>query len=548
MSPDIPDDDLYRLWRNGSEVTPISELAATWSEVVNGVGQATVTIQNRDADPSLDFQARDLVKMTRGTWVLFEGEVATADLDLDVGVTFRRWRLGCTDWNTLLDTRLINCPDGQTWQVNAGGDANADSTDPNGPRVIDPDARLWATDRITVQKWYDAYVRAPDGGSFETDTYVEQVVPQGILFDGNTGEPNMVASPGPLRGALQQLAGMGAVPVYHWIDPDRMVHHQAFEGDYLAVAPVAPFAITDVRSEWDGTTKIGGRGLRLSADMTFAPEQVYVNASTPFVQLAATDPDIGLYGSRILYAGAGWGHSSPVNAGHSKSARQLLVDGQATTREQRDRLADTYAAFGSRPRYRGQITIGGRDDEGNGSPLPTGLRAGQVIPITDARLPAALNGISWPIQRLSGSLVANPDAPKSVIIYTIEFGDLPIGRFSERLPVHEQARTTVSAASAAPRHVIYFETLNPIPGSTQTLTSQARNNSDEPVTVKGIAVHWEITAVVDNLGNDKSGNGESVSPEDTVTDEHGQSITTFTAGSLTGVYYQIEASTPYQDI
>ena len=75
---------------------------------------------------------------------------------------------------------------------------------------------------------------------------------------------------------------------------------------------------------------------------------------------------------------------------------------------------------------------------------------------------------------------------------------------------------------------------------------QARGNDDLPVAVRGIPVVWEFVSVTDHLGNDISGNGETLDPTDTVTDENGQSRTVFTAGTESDAYYIITASTPYQ--
>jgi len=543
--PVIPEDGAYRLWVNEVEVTGVSEWSATWSEVVGGVGQATVTVQNRASDPSLDFNDRDILRMTMGTWVLFEGEVVRASIDLPAGYPFRRWVLSCSDWNTIPDTRMVNVPDGQNWAAPAGGDGDLSSSDTGGPQPVDPESQVAGTDRATIQNWYQYKVLAPDGGAFDTDEFVDELIPNTQLIDGRTGEPNFVPGQGPLKGAISQMGGLAAVTVYDWIDPDRKVHHQAFDGDYLALAPVAPAVITDQRAEWDGTTKIGGRGLHIDADMTYAPQVAYVNGVTGFVMLAAADPASS--GGRVLYQGSGWGHSTASSVPFTRSQRQIMVDGQSVTRAQRDALADTYTAFGSRPRYTGSVTIGGRDDEGNALPLSTGWRAGQVVTITDERLPAYLDNTGWPIQRLSGSLRTG-DA--TVMILTLEFGDMPIGRFSEKYADHTKSAVTgAEPKPPAPRHAIYWETLNPKPGEAQTLKSQAVDNSEEPIKVKGVPVHWEFVSVKDfATDDDRSGNGESLSPNDTFTDADGIAITTFTAGTLSGVAYQIEASTEYQDL
>ena len=550
----------YHLFRNGVEITPKSEWTATWSEIVGGVGEASVVVQNRDGVPDLDFHVpgfgtRDIMKMTFGPgdasdWVLFEGELITPDLDLPVGFPWRRWKLALTDWNTVPDLRLINVPDGQNWLVAAGGDADLSSSDPNGPHPIDPDAIPGSTDKVTIDNWYDAKVRAPDGGAFDSTTYVGEYVPNSVLNDAVTGEPNYVPARGSVKGAIEGLSALAALPVSDWIDPDRKVHHVSFDVPDSALMPPAPLEITDVRAEWDGVTKIGGRGLHITPDFGGSIEEAYVDGVTDFLRLATDDPDVGVFGpGRDLIQGTGWGHSTPASAAHTKSKRQGIVSGQSVTVTQRDALADAYTGYATPPRYRGQITCGGRDDEGNGLPIVVGFRGGQLLTITDERLPDDLNGIAWPIQAIRGSLVAGR---ASVLQYTFEFGNQPVGQFSAMLAQREdwlerrrRLRSTGNA-KPAPKHNIYFQTLNPKPGETQTLVSQARGNDDLPVAVKGIPVVWSFVSVTDHLGADLSGNGESLSPTDTVTDENGQSRTTFTAGTETDTYYQIVATSPYQ--
>lgn len=561
--------DQFRVYRNGVDVTPQTEWAATWSEVM-GVGEASIPVQNRAGVDELDWHnpsgatTRDIIKMTYGPgdetdWVLFEGEAVSADLDLSVGFPWRRWIVKCTDWNTVPDLRLMNVPDGQNWLVAAGGDADLSSSDPNGPRVIDPDAIPGSTDKATIQNWYDAKVRLPDGGALDTDTFIGEYVPNSILNDATTGEPNYVPGRGSVKSAISGLSALAAVPVSDWIDPDRKVHHVSFDVPDMDLMPPCPVEITDIGDDWDGTTKIGGRGLSLSANRGNGPEEAYIEGNTDYLRLATDDPDVGVFGpGRDLHQGTGWGHSDPSTAAHTKSKRQTLFSGQAVTATERDALADTVTSWKNRPRIMGRITTGGRDDEGDGLPIITGFRVGQRLTITDQRLPDDLNGVAWPLQGIRGSLVAGrggpgqPDKP-SILQYTFEFGDAPQGQFSAQLAAHERAKAGQGVKpKPAPKHVISSQFPSTKPGQVQTLTAQARGNDDLPVAVKGVPVHWRfgvndaVPGVTDHLGADRSGNGESLDPTDTFTDENGRSTTVFTAGSLDDTYYLVVAETEYQ--
>jgi hypothetical protein len=533
--------DTFHLWRNGTEITPETEWDARWTESVTGVGEWSATVQNRDGVPGLDFHnvegalTRDIMKMTYGPgdetdWVLCEGELITAELQLPVGFRWRRWRLAGSDWNTVPDLRLINVGNDQGYWVPPGGDMDLSSDDPRGPHPLGVGGT--GSSSLRPEHWYAELAQLPDGGDFDisevdTTTYV----PGGVLFDAITGETNFNPSRGTMKSAISAFLALASEPIYHWIDPIRKVHISS-----VADMPACPIAITDVRAEWDGETKVGGRGLSITADRASGPEECYVDGRTDFLVLALDDPDVSFWGTRFLVQGSGWGGDI-----HSRTKRQTMFTGEAVTKTQRDALADTVTAYKDRSRYRVRITVGGRDDEGAGIAIVTGIRAGQKIPITDGRLPDDLNGIDWPIQTLGGSLKAGRS---NILQYGLECGDLPQGQFSAQLATHERAKPA-SQTKPAPKHAIFYEVLNPRPGETQTLRSQARANDDGSPAVKGTKVHWEFVAVTDHLGADKSGNGETFDPEDTVTDENGASTTRFTAGSLFGVWYQIEASTPY---
>jgi hypothetical protein len=504
---------------------------ATWTEVVGGVGQASVTLQNRANDDSLDpliagnTGYRHLLKMTAGSWVLYEGEIVTPTLKLPVGFPWRRWVLGCTDFNTVLDLRIIGAPDGGMWLTTDGGLTFV---------AVDPSAVNASNDSGTVQAWFDAYVRVTqDLGAFDTTLdsaggFVGTYIPSTVLNPAPAGQPILLPINATLASAFAELAGYGAFPIYGpWIDPDRKVHWSAFPTLIGAgstgvlgspapmVMPPAPAIITD--SSPDGVTSIGGRDLNYSFDLTFGPQGIYVVGVTGFAY----------NGGIPILGGTGWAFDA-----HDRAARQLLVDAQAITTTQRDTIGATYMAFSGRPRVKIVVTIGGRLDEGGGSPLMDGWRCGQLVTIIDARLPAWLNGGQWPIQKLTGTLKPY----RNIRTMTIECGDAAIGRFSQKY------RTVAAAKIATPRqptytHLVYFADLSPAAGKVQTLTSQMIDSAKVPVRSQGVQVTWSM--VTEPGGVDTPG---YLSPTATVTNADGQTQTQFTMPS-TGLRYKVNADT-----
>jgi hypothetical protein len=495
------------------------EWDATWTEVVGGVGQASVTLQNRVNDDSLDpliagdTGYRHLLKMTAGSWVLYEGEIVTPTLDLPVGFPWRRWVLGCTDWNTILDLRIIGAPDGGMWLTTDGGLTFV---------AFDPSAVNSDTDSDTIHDWFDAYVRTsqPPFGAFDTTKdsaggFVGTYIPSTVLNPNPAGQPILLPINATLASAFAELAGYGAFPIYGpWIDPDRKVHWSAFPtligagttgvlGSPAAMGmPAAPAIITDTSP--DGVTSIGGRGLKYSFDLTYGPQQVYVVGVTGFAY----------NGGAVISGGTGWAFGGSA----IPSARQILADGQAITAAQRFSIGATYISYSERPQVKIIVTIGGRLDEGGGSPLMDGWRCGQLVTIIDARLPAWLNGRAWPIQKLTGTLKPY----RNIRTMTIECGDAAIGRFSQKY------RTVAAAKIATPRqptytHLVYFADLSPAGGKVQTLTSQMIDSAKVPVRSQGVTVTWSLAT--EPGGADTPG---YLSPTATVTNADGQTQTQFT--------------------
>src|ERR1051325_4789619 len=185
---------------NGEELTPpvatvdkAAQWDLSWEERIDGVGQASVTIQDRNNDPIREFGAsntlpgtdpptptggsvtvgwRDILKLQTTDFGinLFHGEVLQSNLDLKVAFPWRRWKLTAADFNSLLDQRLVGAADGFTWETIDGGVTY---------QPIDPDAEGLSTDAATLQHLFDVYLRTPypDLAALDTTTYVHNWIP-----------------------------------------------------------------------------------------------------------------------------------------------------------------------------------------------------------------------------------------------------------------------------------------------------------------------------------------------------------------------------------
>lgn len=197
------------LWVNDVDRTPLSEWSLSFETRSDGVGQMTVVIQDRTNDPILEYgRNREIITYEVGGRVRWQGEIVQSKLDLPVGMPWRRWTLTCTDWNTLLDTRLVGCPNGQSWVSEDGGITYT---------AIDPNAPNGGEDQATIGQWFSAYVRTPDGRAFDTITYVGNFIANEILNDPYSGQPRVQPQNATLRAALDMMRAYGDRPIFYWI-------------------------------------------------------------------------------------------------------------------------------------------------------------------------------------------------------------------------------------------------------------------------------------------------------------------------------------------
>jgi hypothetical protein len=518
----------FQLLINGVDRTPDSEWDATWEQRLDGVGHASITIQDRIIAEDYG-RVRDLLVMRANGVNVFSGEITDSRNELPPGRPWPRWKITASDWNTVFDLRLVGAPDGSTWGSIDGGQTHG---------AIDPAAHSAYHDGWSIDNLFNGggaesapgYARLPDGTRFDTSQPNRtNYLPRSVFIDPATNEYRMHWTNTTLRSAVDEIRGLAPFPIYCWIDPDHKVHWQAF-GRHNAVtgAPVRPFTsisphairvpsaaaiVTDVSP--NGTTSVGGRELSIGYDGAYMPEQPYITGTTDFIYR----------GGSVVFQGTGF----PDRQTQDPTKRQLLVDAQAITEAQKDSVARHYMKFATRARVRGSIKVGTPDD------VVDSWRVGQMLKVVDARLPASLNGRSWPIQRVAGELKAGNDFR----VYTLEFGDAPIDRFFQKYRatpgLHHRARHL-----PARKHHIYMPTHHLRPSTTYTLQSQMVDEANRPVRQAGVPVVWSLE-VRDRAGVNVGGG--SITAITSATDKHGRTSATLVTSSSTDVHYHVTCKT-----
>ena len=546
---------------NGFELTPpiaTADKAAQWDvsfeERIDGVGQASVTIQDRNNDPIREFGAsntvpgtdppvhtggpvtvgwRDILELrtTAGDIALFHGEILQSNLSLPPGFPWRRWKLTATDMNALLDQRLVGAADGYTWETIDGGVTH---------QPIDPDAKGLSTDAATVQRLFDVYLRKPpypSGGAFGTSTFVHDWIPTNVMTDPVTGESRLRWTNTTLRSALDEMRALSGFPVFCWVDPDDEVHWMAFQDWSLIggfglpmLSPTPPFAIsapariTDNHDEIDGSTVIGGRGLSFDYDSSYMPQELYVTGVTDYVY----------DGGSTIFQGTGWEGGGVGIGFHANPVfRQVSVDAQSATVRERKAVGHSYINYARRARLRAKVTVGSPTENVDG------WRVGQFLTVSDERLPARLNNRAYPIQAVRGHLIPGND----FIVYELEFGDFPQARFSQKYRTTPQR--IAPARLPAKRHHVELPTHHLLPSTSYTLHSQMVDHSGKPVRMSGIPVVWALQTTNAAGGVIAAGSIAAVNTP-CVTDQHGRTAAILSTDAATGLHYHVTATTPAQ--
>lgn len=227
-------------------------------------------------------------------------------------------------------------------------------------------------------------------------------------------------------------------------------------------------------------------------------------------------------------SGSGWANEITQDP----NMRQAYFEApMSTSRALRDSFGAQVLYRGSRPTLRGSCKVGGYDEDGNIHEGADGWRVGQLVQITDERLPASLNGRFFVIQRVQSKLIATTDVRE----YTLDWGDGPVSRFSA------QKRERPSTPPPTIGVLVTEEDVAPAPLSSQKITGQLINKAGLPWAIADKTVNWELL-VLDSGGNvcDQG----SLSPMTSTTDRNGTAYTTLTAGAGLGLTYFVYATVP----
>lgn len=535
----------FHLYINDDELTPpaapatnAAEWDATWEERIDGVGAASVTIQDRLNNSGHYGRRRDIIRMTVGLTNVFYGEVTRSHLDLPPGRPYRRWKLTCSDWNSLLDLRLVGIPNGNHWTTDDGGRTHYPidiypTADP-----YDAESHSWPTDRETIHRLFRTYIELPlpaDPSFIDAETYVKSYLPSNALWID--GQPRIHWDHTTLRGVMDELRSYAAFPLFYWIDPDLYLHwtilpdptvNRAALGlpGLFPIAAASTGAPAIIADELSGSgTRIGGRGLFLEYDGSYMPERAYISGVTDFIYNGGNIIDQGTGWRNALYNGVTYDYRD------RRRHRHVMVDAQSVTAAQRDAVGGHYERYGNRARIKGSVTVGRPDESVDG------WRVGQMVTIIDARLPDALNNRAWPIQRVAGHLTGG----QNFRTYTLEFGDAPIERFSQKY--QQRPQRIHNAHHPAREHKIIFPTTHLRPSTTYLLRSQLVDHSQQPLRQGGVPVTWSMTV------KDGSGavvGGGSLTALRTTTNRHGESTAELTTGATTDLHYQVRCVTSPQ--
>jgi hypothetical protein len=290
---------------------------------------------------------------------------------------------------------------------------------------------------------------------------------------------------------------------------------------YSLVGPSGPYKVEWCYIPWNETRHKGGHFWRLlegpdagkyvdnDTNILSGYGEILVEATTPGLP---GDPQIGIGGS-------GW----VGEIVQDPNKRQAYLEAPISIdRNLRDSLGGQVIYRSAQPTLRGGVFLREVD----------GWRVGQLVKITDVRLPASLNEMYFLIQRVRATLIPNNDIRE----YDLDWGDGPTSRYSyQPMP----GSGDLSWPSPATQIEIDARDLAPGPNATQIITGQLINAAGEPWRIEGKVVEWTLE-VRNNLGQIITGQG-SLAPSVSITDSSGKARTVLTTGATTNLVYYVFA-------
>jgi hypothetical protein len=443
---------------------------------------------------------------------IFRGAILNDTIDLPVAFPWRFHKISATDYQReLFSERLVGIPGGSLWwRLYSWPDSEP-------PICVDPRVYLSGSDKGVVATLFQqcAALNVP-GGWIDADTYVYQYI---ASIDNLVGSGEVPVTPdrAAVGAVLDQLTGLIADDnnVQYWLDQALMLHYVALPRWWEQPEDVpdplesAPVDISDVP---DGVTSIGCRNLGWAFDYSSIMHQFYVNGGTGYMY---NNGDVELngtgavaFGSLVEYPSINYSMAVLNDGGSIDETTKLAVAARARKATQQGIL-------------RGHCTVG------NERHHPDGWHVGQVVKITDARMPAYLNDRYYVIQKVTTKLVPMTNWR----IYDLEWGDAPIARSSSRRYTKDDKKPDLPGRLWD----IGGRIQNPLPGSTITVVGQLTDDAGKERRVPGVSVDLELH-VWDDTGTPVEDVG-SISPETVTSDAMGRWSTQMTVGSELGYRY-----------
>jgi hypothetical protein len=280
------------------------------------------------------------------------------------------------------------------------------------------------------------------------------------------------------------------------------------------LVPIDPVRLTG-GGFWNMKTgaKVGWLVSRSTNRLGYGDITVVALDTTPHDPAAPPGPPV------IGIGGSGWSQSVVQDP----NKRQVYVEApQSTTHAERDSIGDQVLYRGRYPTLRGTVTVSGVD----------GWRVGQLMQLVDARLPAALNGRYFVIQRVATRLLPGTDLRE----YDLDWGDGPVARSTQ------QAREKPGTPPPMTQIIVLPQDVTPKPETTQVVVGQLASMSGAPWAIPNKVVNWTLIALDSNNAL-VTGQG-FLDPLTSTTDSAGKARTVLTTGARTDVTYFVFADSP----
>lgn len=314
-------------------------------------------------------------------------------------------------------------------------------------------------------------------------------------------------------GATYQLTFLGTTKLWH-TDGTGYV-----STSFDTAGASGPYTVKYVQIPWSESRNKGGGFWKLMTGPDagkLVDNDTNVLSGYGSIKVVATtstpaDPKVGVGGS-------GWVNEVDQDPNKSQTYMEAAI---SVTKAMRDSYGGQALERGKTATLRGSVEVVGYD----------GWRAGQLMKITDVRLPAELNGRYFVIQRVRWGFLAETELRK----YTLDFGDGPVSRWSGK-PAN---LGDVEWPPGAILVDISARDLSPGPNSTQIIKGQLLNGVGQPWAIAGKTVEWSFEAY-NAAGVLQVGQGH-IDPEVSVTDKHGAARTRLTTGAATGLVYYMFA-------